>query len=67
MADPCRECPRAGTARFIERAQISHNDNRYASIEDPYAFRGGIPAWQEAADVMLAWLGGVLSGSEPIR
>jgi len=47
---------RPGTATFIERPNIGHNDNRYATIEDAYAFRDGTPAWQGAADLMLSWL-----------
>lgn len=47
---------RPGTATFVERPGIGHSDNRYATIEDAYAFEGGEPAWEEAADIMLDWL-----------
>ena len=47
---------RPGTATFVERPNIGHSDNRYASIEDAYAFRDGTPAWQEAAEIMTSWL-----------
>lgn len=47
---------RPGTATFFERRQIGHSDNRYATIEDAYAFEGGAKAWQGAADIMLNWL-----------
>ncbi|MDJ0748200.1 MAG: hypothetical protein QNJ11_01890 [Woeseiaceae bacterium] len=47
---------RPGTATFVERPNIGHSDNRYATIEDAYAFRDGTPAWQEAAEVMSGWL-----------
>ncbi len=47
---------RPGSATFIERPGIGHSDNRYATIEDAYAFRNGTPAWQEAAQVMVKWL-----------
>jgi pimeloyl-ACP methyl ester carboxylesterase len=48
---------RPGTARFVERPNIGHSDNRYATIEDAYAFRNGVPAWQQAAQIMIRWLG----------
>ena len=47
---------RPGTATFVERPNIGHSDNRYAAIEDAYAFRDGTPAWQEAAEIMSGWL-----------
>ncbi len=47
---------RPGSATYIERSSIGHSDNRYATIEDAYAFRDGTPAWQEAAEIMLDWL-----------
>ena len=47
---------RPGSATFVERANIGHSDNRYATIEDAYAFRDGTPAWQGAADIMVDWL-----------
>ena len=47
---------RPGTATYIERPNIGHSDNRYATIEDAYAFRDGTPAWQEAAEIMIGWL-----------
>ena len=47
---------RPGSAAFVERPNIGHSDNRYATIEDAYAFRDGTPAWQEAADIMMKWL-----------
>ena len=52
---------RPGTAVYIERENIGHSDNRYATIEDAYAFENGVPAWQDAARIMLAWLAGVRS------
>ena len=50
---------RPGTATFIERPNIGHSDNRYATIEDAYAFRDGTPAWEEAAEIMTTWLNAV--------
>lgn len=47
---------RPGSAIFVERPGIGHSDNRYATIEDAYAFRDGVPAWQDAADIMIRWL-----------
>ena len=47
---------RPGSAAFVERPHIGHGDNRYATIEDAYAFRDGTPAWQETADIMTTWL-----------
>ena len=47
---------RPGTATYVERPSIGHSDNRYATIEDAYAFRDGTPAWQDAAGIMLTWL-----------
>lgn len=47
---------RAGTARYLERPRIGHSDNEYASIEAAYTRRGGTPAWQGAAEIMLNWL-----------
>ncbi len=47
---------RPGSAIFVERPNIGHSDNRYATIEGAYAFRDGTPAWQEAAEIMLRWL-----------
>ncbi len=48
---------RPGTATFVERPNIGHSDNRYETIEDAYTRQGGTPAWQEAAEIMLDWLG----------
>ena len=47
---------RPGTATFVERPNIGHSDNRYATIEDAYAWRDRTPAWQESADIMTKWL-----------
>jgi hypothetical protein len=47
---------RPGTATYVERPNIGHSDNRYATIEDAYAFRDGAPAWREAARIMTNWL-----------
>ncbi len=47
---------RPGTARYVERPRIGHSDNEYASIEAAYTRAGGTPAWQGAAEIMLAWL-----------
>lgn len=47
---------RPGTATFVERDNIGHSDNRYATIEDAYAFKDGTPAWQGAAEIMTRWL-----------
>lgn len=47
---------RPGTAIYVERPCIGHSDNRYASIEDAYAFNDGTPAWREAAQIMTSWL-----------
>ena len=47
---------RPGTATYVERPNIGHSDNRYATIEDAYAFRDGEPAWEEAAEIMTGWL-----------
>ncbi|MEO1081247.1 MAG: alpha/beta hydrolase [Pseudomonadota bacterium] len=47
---------RPGSGMFIERPNIGHSDNRYATVEDAYAFRDGMPAWEEAAEFMLRWL-----------
>lgn len=47
---------RPGTATFVERPNIGHSDNRYATIEDAYAWRDGTPAWREAAEIMSDWL-----------
>ena len=47
---------RPDTATYVERPNIGHSDNRYATIEDAYAFRDGTPAWQDAAGIMLTWL-----------
>ncbi|MEL7045853.1 MAG: alpha/beta hydrolase [Pseudomonadota bacterium] len=47
---------RPGSGTFIERPNIGHSDNRYANVEDAYAFRDGMPAWEEAAEFMLRWL-----------
>ena len=47
---------RPGTATFVERPDIGHSDNRYASIEAAYAFRDGAPAWEDAAEIMTGWL-----------
>lgn len=47
---------RPGTATFVERANIDHSDDRFATIEDAYADRDGTPAWQDAARIMTEWL-----------
>jgi pimeloyl-ACP methyl ester carboxylesterase len=47
---------RPGTATFVERPNIGHSDNRFATIEDAYTRRDGTPAWQEAAEIMTSWL-----------
>ena len=47
---------RPGTATFIERPNIGHSDNRFATIEDAYTRSGGTPAWQESAEIMTDWL-----------
>lgn len=47
---------RPGTATFVERPKIGHSDNRYATIENAYAFRDGTPAWQESARIIIRWL-----------
>lgn len=49
---------RPGTATFVERPNIGHSDNRFATIEDAYAWRDGTPAWQEGTEIMLRWLRG---------
>ena len=50
---------RPGTATFVERPNIGHSDDRYATIEDAYTRSGGTPAWQDAAGIMLTWLRGL--------
>jgi len=59
---------RPDSATFIERPNIGHSDNRYATIEDAYAFRNGTPTWQETAEIMqtatafgLIWAGLVIA------
>ena len=47
---------RPGTATYVERPNIGHSDNRFATIEEAYAWSGGTPAWQEAAEIMTGWL-----------
>ncbi len=47
---------RPGSATLVRRPGVGHSDNRYGSIEAAYAFDGGIPAWREAAGIMLDWL-----------
>lgn len=47
---------RPGSATFVERPNIGHSDNRFATIEDAYAWRDGTPAWQEGAEIMVRWL-----------
>lgn len=47
---------RPGTATFVERPNVGHSDNRYATIDDAYAWRDGEPAWQESARIMIDWL-----------
>ncbi len=47
---------RPGTATLVVRANIGHSDNRYSTIEQAYQFENGVPAWQEAAAIMLNWL-----------
>jgi glyoxylase-like metal-dependent hydrolase (beta-lactamase superfamily II) len=50
---------RPGTATYIERDNIGHSDNRYESIEAAYAGEGGVPAWEDTAQIMLEWLAGL--------
>ena len=50
---------RPGTATYVERDNIGHSDNRYESIEAAYAGEGGVPAWEDAAKIMLEWLAGL--------
>ncbi len=47
---------RPGTATYVERPNIGHSDYRFETIEAAYADEGGVPAWQEAAEIMLDWL-----------
>jgi pimeloyl-ACP methyl ester carboxylesterase len=47
---------RPGTATFVERPNIGHSDDRFATIEDAYAWRDGTPAWEGAAEIMTSWL-----------
>lgn len=47
---------RPGTATFVERPNIGHSDNRYATIEDAYSWKDGTPAWRESAKIMTTWL-----------
>ena len=47
---------RPGTATFVERPNVGHSGNRYATIEDAYAWRGGTKAWQEEAEIIVDWL-----------
>jgi pimeloyl-ACP methyl ester carboxylesterase len=47
---------RPGSATYIERPNIGHSDNRYATIEEAYADRDGTAAWQEAARIMTDWI-----------
>ncbi len=47
---------RPGTATYVERPNIGHSDDRFATIEDAYAWRGGTPAWKESAEIMTNWL-----------
>jgi hypothetical protein len=47
---------RPGTATFVERPNVGHSGNRYATIEDAYAWRDGTKAWQEEAEIMVDWL-----------
>ena len=47
---------RPGSATYIERPSIGHSDNRYATIEEAYAFENGTTAWQDAADTINRWL-----------
>ncbi len=47
---------RPGTATYVERERIGHSDYRFESIEAAYAGEGGVPAWEEAAELMLEWL-----------
>ncbi len=54
---------RPGTATYIERPGIGHSDNRYPTIEAAYTREGGEAAWQEAANIMLAWLAGLRTGA----
>lgn len=50
---------RPDSATFVERASIGHSDNRFATIEDAYAFRDGTPDWQASAVIMTKWLRGI--------
>ena len=50
---------RPGSAAYVERPNIGHSDNRYASIDAAYSRTGGTPAWEEAAAIMLDWLRGI--------
>lgn len=47
---------RPGTATFVERENIGHSGNRYATIEDAYAWRHGTKAWQGEAEIIVDWL-----------
>jgi hypothetical protein len=47
---------RPGTATYVERPNIGHSDDRFATIEDAYVWRDGTPAWQGAAEIMTRWL-----------
>lgn len=47
---------RPGTATFIERPGIGHNDYRYTDIDQAYAQEQGAPAWHGSAQIMLDWL-----------
>lgn len=47
---------RPGTATFVERENIGHSGNRYATIEDAYAWRDGRKAWQEESEIIVDWL-----------
>lgn len=47
---------RPGSATFVERPNTGHSDNRFATIEDAYAWRDGTPAWEESAVIMTNWL-----------
>jgi len=50
---------RPGTATYVERKGIDHNDRRYENIEDAYAFRDGVREYRQTADIILDWLGSI--------
>ena len=50
---------RPGTATYLERPNVGHSDNRYATVEEAYSREGGTPEWRGAADSMIEWLKGM--------